>query len=201
MARKSSGTDGPNDRRAHAGDLHAPPRRVEPRAAPRRGRRRRRRRGPRLEAGGQEDGRPRQARLRGPALRDLVLPRAPQERQVRDAARALLPPQGRRGLAVAHAGRMQRARGRVPTVGTATSRRPLARRSVADAATIFDCPRFALGITTSARGCCAGRLRWRTAGRAAASARGGRRFRRAVDSKFFAPLAGARGRAPSRRRR
>ncbi|KAK7254353.1 ATP-hydrolyzing type II DNA topoisomerase [Aureococcus anophagefferens] len=31
--------------------------------------------------------------------------------------------------------------------------------SVADAATIFDCPRFALGITTSARGCCAGRLR------------------------------------------
>ena len=73
--------------------------------------------------------------------------------------------------------------------------------SVADAATIFDCPRFALGITTSARGCCAGRLRWRTAGRAAASARGGRRFRRAVDSKFFAPLAGARGRAPSRRRR
>ena len=196
MARTSSGTDGPNDRRAHAGDLHAPPRRVEPRAAPRRGRRRRRRRGPRLEAGGQEDGRPRQARLRGPALRDLVLPRAPQERQVRDAARALLPPQGRRGLAVAHAGRMQRARGRVRTSGTAT--RPLARRSVADAATIFDCPRFALGITTSARGCCAGRLRWRTAGRAAASARSSVP---GAESRFFAPLAGARGRAPSRRRR
>jgi DNA topoisomerase VI subunit A len=56
---------------------------------------------------------------------------------------------------------------------------------VADAATIFDCPRFALGITTSARGCCAGRLRWRTAGRAAASARRGRRFRRNRGSKKF----------------
>lgn len=41
------------------------------------------------------------------------------------------------------------------------------RRSVADAATIFDCPRYALGLTTSARGCVAGRLRWRkTGGRA-----------------------------------
>jgi len=36
--------------------------------------------------------------------------------------------------------------------------------SIADAAAIFEVPRFALGLTTAARGMCAGLVRWRASG-------------------------------------